>query len=346
MNLCDQALMHEAIGLARRGMGWCSPNPPVGALVVDQAGQIVGRGWHKKAGGAHAEVAAIEDAGGVEAVEGRTLYVTLEPCSTYGRTPPCVDLIIKSNIRRVVIGCKDPNPVHAGRGIDILREAGVETTCGVGEVGCLELIRGFAKRVTTGRPWVVMKAAVSLDGKINRPDGERRWLTGEEARADAHELRGIMDAIVVGAGTVLADDPLLTVRVPDASYAHGRHILRVILAGHRKLPESAQLFQTPEDGETLVLQDQTPEEVLDDLGHRGVNMVLIEGGARVFASFLGAGLVDEVIVYLAPIFCGGSCLHVLSEALLPGSICLKQVEAKMLGCDLRFSGRIHALTGC
>ncbi len=341
----DELYVREALALAQRGMGWCSPNPPVGAVVVDQAGHIVGRGWHQKAGGAHAEVAAIQNAGGEQAVKGMSLYVTLEPCSTHGKTPPCVDLILRSGIRRVVIGCDDPNPIHRGRGVHLLRQAGIEVKVGVLRQDCLKLIRGFTKRITTGRPWVVLKAAVSLDGRLTRPGGEGRWLTGPLARADAHELRGAMDAILVGAGTLLADDPILTVRVPQGHSSHGRRILRVVLSGQRKLPESAQLFHSPEGGEVLVLHHHKPGEVLDELGRRGVNMLLIEGGTRVFESFLGEGLCDEAVVYVAPVLCGGSCLPFLGKPLTPGSITLHHVETKLLGSDSRITGTFRPFSG-
>lgn len=337
---CDAKRMVEALELARRGVGWCSPNPPVGAVVADEGGHVRGRGWHQRAGEAHAEVAAIQDAGGVGAVQGATLYVTLEPCSTHGRTPPCVDLIRAAGIRRVVAGCADPNPTHAGKGMDILRQSGAEVVCGVEELACRELIRGFARRVTTGRPWVVLKAALSIDGKITRPAGESRWITGEVARADAHDLRAEVDAILVGAGTVIADDPLLTVRVPEGHPGRGYCPLRVVLAGERELPRDAALLSDTSGGETVLYKQMEPDAVLDALGERGVNMLLVEGGAGIYHAFLEAGLVDELVVYVAPIVCGAAGRPMLDLPLAGGSLVLRRADVRLVGSDVRLRGLV------
>jgi diaminohydroxyphosphoribosylaminopyrimidine deaminase / 5-amino-6-(5-phosphoribosylamino)uracil reductase len=283
--------MAEALELAVSVRGRTSPNPWVGAVLVTAGGQVF-TGATQPPGGAHAEVAALAAAGGAGvSAEGATLYVTLEPCAHQGRTGPCVDAIIAAGVGRVVIGIEDPDPQVAGRGVARLRQAGIEVTEAIlGEEIAAELAPYLTHR-RTGRPWVTLKLAATLDGRTAAADGTSRWITGPEARQDVHRLRARHDAVLVGAGTVRADDPALTVR--DAS---GRDPLRVVLGS---APPGAKVQPA------LELSGPLPE-VLDDLGRRGVLSVLVEGGPTVAWSFHAQGLVDRYVIYLAPALMGGS----------------------------------------
>lgn len=240
----DLCFMRRALRLARSGEGHTRPNPPVGAVVV-RGGRIIGQGYHHAAGQPHAEVEALGACR--SGVRGATLYVTLEPCSTAGRTPPCTDLILKRGLARVCVGCADPNPKHAGRGIEILRQAGVRVDVGICEPECRALIEPFAKRVTTGHPWVTLKLALSLDGRLADREGRSKWITGEPARAWVQQLRRSADAILVGAGTVLADDPELRCRLPRAGAAW-----RVVVDGVGRLPPDRRIFTDAFAGRTIV----------------------------------------------------------------------------------------------
>lgn len=284
----DEIWMAEAIQLGMGVRATASPNPWVGAVVVPAGEQPVAEGATQPPGGPHAEVVALDLAG--ESARGSTLYVTLEPCAHQGRTPPCVDAVIASGVRRVVIGVVDPDPQVSGRGVEKLRDAGVEVEVGVlGDEVEASLAPYLAHR-RTGRPWVVLKLAATLDGRIAAPDGSSRWITGPEARADAHRLRAESDAILVGAGTVRADDPALTVRDAD-----GRDPLRVVLG---EIPGDARAHPA-------LIHTGDPEELLYDLGKRDVVQLLVEGGARVAWLFHDRGLVDQYVIYLAPAFLGG-----------------------------------------
>jgi diaminohydroxyphosphoribosylaminopyrimidine deaminase/5-amino-6-(5-phosphoribosylamino)uracil reductase len=210
----DEKLMRAALREAERGLGLTSPNPTVGAVIV-RSGRIIARGWHHQAGQPHAEIEALSALRNPRQAKGATLYVTLEPCSTHGRTPPCVEAILRAGLARVVVGATDPNPRHAGRGIELLRAAGVETVTGVLEAECVALNEGFNKWIVTGMPWVIAKAGLSLDGRLTRPPGEGQWLTSPESRADAMRLRARVDAILIGANTLRADNPRLTLRALD-----------------------------------------------------------------------------------------------------------------------------------
>jgi diaminohydroxyphosphoribosylaminopyrimidine deaminase/5-amino-6-(5-phosphoribosylamino)uracil reductase len=276
--------MERALELASSVRASTSPNPWVGA-VIEPGGF---EGATQPPGGPHAEVVALEQAG--EAARGATLVVTLEPCAHHGRTPPCVDAIIDAGIARVVVGVEDPDPNVRGKGIARLREAGVAVEVGVlaDEVGAQ--LAPYLKHRRTGRPWLVLKLAASVDGRTAAPDGSSQWITGEEARADAHRLRAESDAVIVGAGTVRVDDPSLTVR-----HVEGRDPLRVVL-GHA--PPEAKVHPALE-------LDGDPAGVLDELGRRGVLQAVVEGGPTVAGAFHRAGLVDRYVVYLAPALFGG-----------------------------------------
>jgi diaminohydroxyphosphoribosylaminopyrimidine deaminase/5-amino-6-(5-phosphoribosylamino)uracil reductase len=295
--------MQMALEQARLGVGLTSPNPPVGAVIVAN-GEVIGRGYHRKAGMPHAEVEAIIDARAhyPEPLLGATIYVTLEPCSTHGRTGPCTEAIRAAGIRRVVWGADDPNPNHAGRARAVLAAAGIAVANGVLKSDCEDLIRPFAKWVTTGLPYVIAKAGQSLDGRITRPAGEGQWITSEAARAHARTLRRQVDAILVGAETVRKDNPNLTLR--DGKLTGKEQPLRVVLTRSGNLPMDAHLFTDAFKDRTLVLRDQDLPAALRTLGQQGVVSVLIEGGGKVLAQAFRGRLVDEVYWYIAPLLCG------------------------------------------
>lgn len=293
MDRSDEALMARAIELAAEVRPSTSPNPWVGAVLRTADGQRSFEGATRPPGGAHAEVVALH-AAGPDAARGATIVTTLEPCSHHGRTPPCADALVEAGVGRVVVGIEDPDPQVAGRGVERLRAAGIEVVVGVlGEQVAAQLAP-YVKHRRTGRPWVVLKLASTLDGRTAAPDGSSQWITGPEARADAHRLRAESDAVVVGAGTVRADDPALTVRLP-ADQQPAAQPLRVVLGAS---PPGAAVQPA------LELKGPLPE-VLDELGERGVVQALVEGGATVAGDFHRAGLVDRYVLYLAPALLGG-----------------------------------------
>ncbi len=324
--------MRHALDEGRRGVGLTSPNPPVGAVIVIEkegmirggnrlTGEIIGRGWHRRAGGPHAEIEALRDAAeNGRDVRGATIYITLEPCSTQGRTGPCTEALAAAGLRRVVWGARDPNPQHAGRAEALLREAGLEVTTGVLELECSGLIRPFAKWVTTGMPYVIAKAAQSLDGRLTRPPGESQWLTSEAARAHGRSLRREVDAVLVGAETVRQDNPRLTFRPGDANHATGPqppkdeefHAAeaarpqpwRVVLSRSGRLPAGAHLLTDEHKDRTLVLPGPDLPSALRELAGRGIVSVLIEGGGDVLNQAFQHRLVDEVQWYVAARLCG------------------------------------------
>ena len=330
----DAHWMLLALDEARRGTGLTSPNPCVGAVLIKDGALLAG-GWHRKAGGPHAEVEALRD----KDARGATLYVTLEPCSTHGRTPPCVEAIIAAGVARVVWGAEDPNPQHAGRARELLTAAGIAVTSGVLEETCRELIAPFAKLITTGLPYVIAKAGMSLDGRITRPAGEGQWITGAAARADAMKLRAQCDAIIVGAETVRRDDPALTLRGPDIP-AGKEQPWRVVLTRSGNLPADAQIFTDAHRERTLVLRDLPLVDVLKSLAARGVMQVLIEGGGNVLAQAFSAQLVDEAVFYTAPLISGSGRPVLDSAAFEGGSVALRIVSAGMIGPDVRLQARV------
>jgi len=292
-----EPFMQRALALAKRGEGLTRPNPPVGAVLV-QNGKIVAEGFHKKAGGDHAERACLKNLKPkAQSLRSSTLYITLEPCSTFGKTPPCTDLILARGIRRVVIGAKDPNPAHAGRGIRILRRAGVEVITGVCRAEAEALIAPFAKRILTGMPYVTLKLASTLDGRIADASGKSKWITDPQARAKVQELRRSADAIMVGAGTVRADNPSLLPRP-----AKGRAPLRVVVGA--TLQANAKVLTDEASDRTLVMNGPL-KRILRELGKHGVMHVLCEGGGELAGSLVRAGLVDEFALFIAPSLLGG-----------------------------------------
>ena len=323
----DSRFMRKALALAERGRGTTSPNPMVGALVVDDDGVIVGRGAHRVAGGPHAEVIALEDAG--PRARGATLYCTLEPCSHHGRTPPCATAVIEAGVARVVAAVADPNPLVSGRGFASLRAAGIEVVTGAGAAEAERQNRAFLTAMRERRPHVTLKAGMTLDGKIADLHGGSRWITGEAARHRAHRLRAESDAIVVGIDTVLRDDPELTVRLGEP---WPREPLRVVLDTEARIPAGARLIRAGRPsaaviavgaeaprarvealaatGATVVCCRTRDKRVdlgalLAELFAREVRAVLVEGGGEVHGAFLDSGLVDRVAMFAAPLLIGG-----------------------------------------
>lgn len=302
MDKSDHYWMSEALALAQKAKGMTSPNPCVGAILVRNQ-QLLGKGYHRKAGGPHAEVLAVRDARrkGFE-IKGATLYVTLEPCSTHGRTPPCSDLIIREKISRVVIGAVDPNPAHQGGGFQILKRHGIQVKVGVLKEECEFLNRDFNHWMRHQTPWVTLKSAMSYDGRITRPLGESSWLTSPEARIKGHELRGESDAILIGGETLRKDNPALTVRHP--AYKTKIQPWRVVVTQGGGVPKSSHLLCDLHRERTLVYRKQSLLAVLKDLGKRGVMNLLVEGGGKVHSSFLKENLANEVALFWAPLITG------------------------------------------
>lgn len=300
----DEALMRMALSEARLGIGLTAPNPPVGAVLSSSEGIILGKGFHHQAGGPHAEIEALQDAASKgHSVRGATIHITLEPCSTHGRTPPCTTALVAAGLSRVVWGIDDPNPSHAGRARRELESCGISCHSGVLESECLEILRPFRKRTTTGLPWVIAKAGMSLDGKITLPPGEGQWLTGEAARADAMVLRSHCEAVLVGAGTLRADNPSLTVR-GSALRVGQTQPWRAIVTRTGNLPPGSHVFTDAYRDRTLIFTNEPLSGVLRNLADRGVLSVLVEGGGSLLAHAFAEGLVDEVVFYVAPIISG------------------------------------------
>ncbi len=334
--------MREALALAKMGWGLTNPNPMVGA-VLTRGDEIIGRGFHLRAGEAHAEVNAINDAEkhGNDTT-GATLYVTLEPCSTYGRTPPCTDAIIAAGISRVVIGALDPNPVHNGRAVEILRNRGIEVIAGIEGSACAELNREFFKWAATRRPFVTLKLATTLDGKLATASGSSKWITGPEARRRVQRLRRMADAILIGAETLRADHPALTVREPDN---WPRQPLRLIASRTLTPAELAEYYP---DGNAEIVEFSSPEDwynLLDELGRRGMISLLIEGGGEISASALSAGVVDYVEFHIAPKLLGGRDSRPALGGANPESIAdarsLFHVKCEPCGSDFVVSGYLR-----
>ena len=327
----DEHWMLLALEEAEKGIGRTSPNPPVGAVIVKDE-IMLGKGWHRAAGRPHAEREALADAAGKD-VRGATIYITLEPCSTHGRTPPCTAGIIEAGISRVVYACVDKNPDHAGRADDLLKAAGIEVVSGVCSEEAEKILRPFFKVRDTGLPWVIWKTAMSLDGRITRPPGEGQWLTGELARADVQKLRSTIDAILTSGETVRRDNPALTIRVPELLEGRSQP-WRVIVTDR---PES--LPKQPE--RTLIRPRADLAETLRRLAiEQGVLTVMVEAGGVFSAALFEAGLVDEVVVYYAPMLCGGPSPG-LGGVGLKESLHLDEIDFQQFGNDIRMRGIIR-----
>lgn len=338
----DAHWMELALGEARKGVGRTAPNPPVGALVV-RDGRMLGSGWHRAAGRPHAErealAAAVRDHGAA-AVRGATVFVTLEPCSSHGRTPPCTEALIEAGVARVVYACADRDPRHLGRAAGILEQAGIEVLAGVGEDAALELLRPFFRVRETGLPWVLWKCAMSVDGRLTRPPGEGQWLTGETARADVQRLRAQVDAILTSGATVRADRPQLTIRVSELLDGRQQPWRVVVTDRPESLPADALLFTDEWRDRTLMRPGGDLAGVLRGLvAEQGVLSVLVEAGGRMAATLFAAGLIDEVVVYVAPRVCGGPVAAVAALE-LPASLRLTPLQVVTYGSDLRLRARV------
>lgn len=337
MPVNNKKWMLRALSLARRGAGFTSPNPMVGAVIV-RGGRLVGEGWHRRRGAPHAEINAIKDAGGK--VRGATLYVTLEPCCTHGLTPPCTDAIISSGIRKVVVGCLDQNPKHKGRGIEILRKAGIDVEYPVEEDKCRELNEAFFHWIETKLPFVLLKLAMTLDGKIATAGGSSKWITGPEARRRVQKLRQWADAILVGAETVRADHPQLTVR----DFKKLKQPRRLVAS--TKMTEAELLRLMPEGLKPEIVKAKGREgwiNILTKLGKEEVTSLLVEGGGELASSLLNAGVVDKIEFHVAPKILGGrnSCPAVggTDPASLEKALKIEDIQVRRIGGDLCITGR-------
>jgi len=354
----DHEFMARALRLAELGLYSSTPNPRVGCVIVKD-GVVVGEGWHRRAGEAHAEIHALQAAG--DQARGATAYVTLEPCSHHGRTPPCADAMIAAGVSRVVAAMQDPNPQVSGRGLALLRNAGIVTDCGVLGSEAQELNIGFVSRMTRGRPWLRLKLATSLDGKTALENGASQWITGPEARQDGHRFRARACAILSGIGTVRDDDPLLNVRGVETE----RQPLKVVLDSRLELPLNAKLLEgggvlvacaiddaarsaalRQRDAEVLCLPNPEGKvdlpELMMELGRRGINEVHVEGGSRLNGALLVAGLVDEFLIYLAPCLIGHAArgiFDMLALESLADKAQLSISDLRMLGPDVRILAR-------
>ncbi len=355
----DSQWMACALQLAERGLYTTSPNPRVGCVLV-RDGKLVGEGWHKRAGEPHAEVHALRAAG--EAAHGATAYVTLEPCSHHGRTPPCADALIAAGVVRVVVAAQDPNPQVAGAGVAKLRAAGITLDCGLMEAAARELNIGFFARMTRGTPWVRSKIAMSLDGRTALANGASQWITGSAARRDGHHWRARSCAVLTGIGTVLADDPQLNAREVETA----RQPMRVVVDSQLRLPQTARIihegnlvvYTATQDAEKVAALEKSGARVsvlsnangrvdlnamLRDLAASGCNEVLVEAGSALNGALLQAGLVDELVLYLAPQLLGDMArgMAQLGElAALDQRIDLEWRDVRNVGNDLRIVARV------
>jgi len=354
-SIADHEYMSRAIQLAYRGLYTTDPNPRVGCVLVKN-GEVIGEGWHERAGEAHAEINALLQAG--EYAQGATAYVTLEPCCHQGKTPPCSDALIAAQLERVVIAMQDPNPKVAGNGIQQLREAGMQVEAGLLEAQARALNPGFIQRMQTRRPYVRNKLAMSLDGRTAMADGESKWITSEAAREDVQRWRARSSAIVTGVGTILADDPAMTVRLPGTE----RQPLRVIIDTNLSTPPAAKILKQP--GRTLIMTSsdddaalaqlqeagaevvQLPQHgeridlsaLLEELADMEINEILLETGATLSGAMLEAGLIDELIIYMAPLLMGDAARPLFKLphlATMQDRIDLELCEVRSVGKDLR-----------
>lgn len=359
--MSKQEYMHLAIELAKKGLGHTSPNPMVGCVIVKD-GEIVAQGFHEKYGGFHAERNALTQCR--ENVEGADLYVTLEPCCHHGKTPPCTDIIIQRGIGRVYVGALDSNPKVAGNGVRILREHGIEVETGICEEECQAINEVFMQYITNKQPYVAMKYAMTMDGKIASAGGDARWVTEEQARRHGHLLRKWLSAIMVGIGTVLADDPMLNCRIED-----GVNPIRIVCDSHLRIPLDCQLVQTAKEIRTIVAYMDGPKdkierlsesgvellcqegegevdlcELVKELGQMGIDSILVEGGAAMHGSFLKSGLVNRIFCYIAPKLIGGKDAKspVEGEGILRmgDAVHIEHMEIINLGNDICITGLV------
>lgn len=367
--------MRQALRLARRAWGETSPNPMVGAVLV-KGGRVIGQGWHRRAGEPHAEIEALRDAERRgHSAAGATLYVTLEPCCTHGRTPPCTQSVIRAGVRHVVVAAIDPNSAHSGKGLDVLTQAGLRVTTGVLEAEAARLNEAFNHWIVHKTPFVVVKAAMTLDGKIATATGDSKWITGEEARTDGMRLRRGSDAILVGVNTILADDPSLTARTTAQSSeaTRGAKLRRIVLDSHARTPSTAKVVSDALSHlTTIVVGTSAPasrvrrlarkvrvmqlplaggrislSRLLRQLGKESVTRLLVEGGGEINASFLLQGLAHRVVFFYAPKILGGraarSGVAGVGIKHLPDSIRLRDPEWRQTGSDWMMTARVEPL---
>lgn len=358
----DLAHMHRALALAARGLYTTTPNPRVGCVIVSPQGGVVGEGWHERAGEPHAEVMALQSAG--EAARGATAYVTLEPCSHFGRTPPCADALVRAGVARVIVAMQDPNPQVSGRGLQRLRDAGVDVRCGLLAEAAHELNIGFVSRMERQRPWMRLKVASSLDGFTALPDGTSQWITGEAARADGHAWRARACAILTGIGTVRDDNPRLDVRSQPTS----RQPLKVLVDSRLQVDPQARLLSGAPVLVACAVSDPPRERALRDRGaqilhlpdargkvdlpvlvrhlaERGLNEIHVEAGYKLNGSLLQAGLIDELLMYLAPCALGSGlpAFDLPAPASLDARLSFRWQDVQAIGEDLRLIARLTTL---
>ena len=363
-DLKQRQYMQLALDLAKRGEGRTAPNPPVGAVIVN-AGKIVGEGYHPRAGEPHAEIFALRQAG--EKARRADIYVTLEPCSHHGKTPPCADALIAAGVKAVYVGAVDPNPQVSGRGIKRLQEAGIDVHTGILDVECCRLIKPFKKHISTGQPFTIYKAAMTLDGNTATTTGDSKWVSGEESRLQVHRLRDRVDAIMVGVGTVMNDDPLLNTRLPDRS---GHDPLRIVIDSQLRISPECRMLKQKSAAKTLIatissdqkrilsLQAAGAEVIIlpadsgkvslpalwQELGQRNIQQLLLEGGSTLAASALSSGLIDQVMLFIAPKLLGGSSpFGIFSGSGCPSmaaAVSLEDVCYQQVGADLLITGDI------
>ncbi len=364
----DIKYMKRALELAKKGIGYTNPNPLVGAVIVKD-GRIIGEGYHEIYGGHHAEVNAFKNA--VEDVEGATMYVTLEPCSHYGKTPPCANKIVEKGIKKVVVAFKDPNPEVAGRGIKILRENGIEVVTGVLEEESRRLNEIFIKYITTGLPFCILKTAMTLDGKIAACTGDSKWITNEESRKFVHNLRHRVSAIMVGIGTIIRDNPLLNTRLQSGS---GSDPIRVIVDTKARIPLEANVLNMKSNAKTIIATTELAQKekikelenmgaeiiiaplrdnrvdlryLMKALGQRKIDSVLLEGGSELNYSAMVSDIIDKVNAFIAPKFIGGkeakTPIGGVGRPLMKDAVLLKDVEIHRFGEDIMVEGYINRI---
>ena len=367
MTKTDEKLMREALRLAKKGMGRTSPNPVVGAVIV-RDGKIIASGYHKRAGDNHAEVEALAKMRG-RAREDDVLYVTLEPCNHHGSTPPCTQAILKKGLKKVVMGMGDPNPEVTGGGCEFLAQKGVEVKSGILESECRKLNESFTKFVLTGRPYVVAKSAMTLDGWVATSSGHSQWVTNEMSRQFVHQLRNRLDGVMVGVGTVLADDPSLTTRLKRG---RGRDPVRIIVDTHLRTPEGAKVLNSESSSETLMVvgPDVSPEHLrrveregvsivtcptkegridlgvlLDLLGGMDMTSILVEGGSAIMGSLINEGLIDKFYIFKAPKILGGHDGMPMASGSGPqkmdAALRLNDIKVRRFGDDVLIEGYVE-----
>jgi diaminohydroxyphosphoribosylaminopyrimidine deaminase/5-amino-6-(5-phosphoribosylamino)uracil reductase len=358
----DERWMKLALHLAEKGRGRTSPNPMVGAVLVKR-GKVVGDGYHARAGEPHAEIVAIENAG--EKAKGATLYLNLEPCTHYGRTPPCVPAVIKAGVRKVVVGIEDPNPLVKGRGLTHLKQAGLDVKVGILEKECHRLNEAFFKYIVKHEPFIILKMAATVDGKLATRNGESQWITGEPSRRFVHRLRDQVDGVVVGTGTVLKDDPMLTARIRG-----GRDPYRIVFDSRLRIPENAKVFDLSPSKAIVATTEMAPQDKIErlqekgarvlisdsklgkvdlkssllKLGELGLMSLLVEGGGQINGSFLDQGLIDKIFLFLSPKLIGDPMAPGIFSgagvASLKEAISIKDLKVKKIGEDILLEGYV------